>query len=143
MAVAGPHASTDASIVWRERLADHPTYAPTLSASYPSAGQEVAAISDWAAALAAQPCVAWSVSATLAGQLIDTVDCQRERVIERVWRSASGETAPEQRERSRPPLGERLAAIRARIVASGRPLLSWDELDAELADIRDQEPHAS
>ena len=35
--------------------------------------------------------------------------------------------------RPRTPLGERLWAIRQRIIASGEPLLSWEELERELA----------
>lgn len=33
-------------------------------------------------------------------------------------------------------LGRRLSAIRERIVASGAPLLAWDELDAEMDEMR-------
>ena len=38
--------------------------------------------------------------------------------------------------RPRTPLGERLWAIRQRIVASGEPLLSWEDLERELAERR-------
>lgn len=34
------------------------------------------------------------------------------------------------------PLGQKLREIRRRIVASGEPLLSWDELEKELAERR-------
>lgn len=34
--------------------------------------------------------------------------------------------------RARTPLGKKLLALRAKIVASGEPLLSWDEIDAEV-----------
>jgi hypothetical protein len=37
---------------------------------------------------------------------------------------------------ARTPLGRRLWEIRARIVASGIPLLSWDEIDQEVAERR-------
>lgn len=47
------------------------------------------------------------------------------------WRSTP---KPSERET---PLGRRLREIRARIVASGEPLLSsWDEVDRELGDRR-------
>ncbi len=36
----------------------------------------------------------------------------------------------------RTSLGERLAQIRERIVASGEPLLSWGEIERELAERR-------
>jgi hypothetical protein len=36
----------------------------------------------------------------------------------------------------RSPLGEKLVKIREEIVASGAPLLSWDELDQEIAEWR-------
>lgn len=36
----------------------------------------------------------------------------------------------------RTPLGQRLWNIRARIVASGEPLLTWDDIDRELAERR-------
>ena len=45
--------------------------------------------------------------------------------------------APKQR---RTPLGRRLDEIRARIVASGQPLLSWEDIDRELAELRGEEP---
>jgi len=34
----------------------------------------------------------------------------------------------------RTPLGQRLAQIRERIVASGEPLLSWPEIEREIAE---------
>ena len=40
------------------------------------------------------------------------------------------------RYRPRTELGRRLWNIRARIVASGRPLLSWDELEREVVERR-------
>ena len=45
--------------------------------------------------------------------------------------------APKQR---RTPLGRRLDQIRARIEASGPPLLSWEDIDRELAELRGEEP---
>lgn len=36
------------------------------------------------------------------------------------------------------PFGRRLLAQRAKIVASGIPLLTWDELDAEMAEMRNE-----
>lgn len=45
-------------------------------------------------------------------------------------------TASGQVYRPRTTLGQRLWDIRARIVASGNPLLSWDDLDRELAERR-------
>jgi hypothetical protein len=36
----------------------------------------------------------------------------------------------------RTPLGERLLRIRERIVASGEPLLSWAEIEREVAERR-------
>jgi hypothetical protein len=36
----------------------------------------------------------------------------------------------------RTPLGERLLRIRERIVASGEPLLSWAEVEGEVAERR-------
>ena len=38
--------------------------------------------------------------------------------------------------RPRTPLGQRLWNIRARIIASGEPLLTWDDIDRELAERR-------
>ena len=37
-------------------------------------------------------------------------------------------------------LGRRLQEIRARIVASGEPLLDWEDLDAELRERRGESP---
>lgn len=36
----------------------------------------------------------------------------------------------------RTPLGKKLLEIRQRIVASGRPLLDWEDLDREIAEQR-------
>jgi hypothetical protein len=41
------------------------------------------------------------------------------------------ETLPDYRPRT--PLGRRLWELRKRIVASGQPLLSWEDLDREVA----------
>jgi len=43
------------------------------------------------------------------------------------------ETVPAQ---PRTPLGKQLSRIRDRIVASGEPLLSWSEIEEEIADRR-------
>jgi hypothetical protein len=40
--------------------------------------------------------------------------------------------------RPRTPLGRRLWELRKRIVASGQPLLSWEDLDREVAARRGQ-----
>ena len=36
--------------------------------------------------------------------------------------------------RTKTPLGKRLSEIRSRIVASGKPLLDWDDIERELSD---------
>jgi chorismate-pyruvate lyase len=41
-----------------------------------------------------------------------------------------------QARQAKTPLGRRLWEIRARIVASGAPLLSWDEIDREIEERR-------
>jgi hypothetical protein len=38
--------------------------------------------------------------------------------------------------RPRTSLGQRLWSIRARLIASGEPLLTWDDIDRELAERR-------
>jgi hypothetical protein len=73
------------------------------------------------------------VSTTAAGRFIDTSDLGRLLSQLTLWHITPS-PAP-----ARTELGARLAAIRARIIASGTPLLSWDELDAELANMRDAE----
>ena len=45
------------------------------------------------------------------------------------WREAPGSP-------SRTPLGQRLREIRAQIVASGTPLLTWEEVQREIDDRR-------
>jgi hypothetical protein len=40
-------------------------------------------------------------------------------------------------------LGERLAQIREKIVASGEPLLSWEEIEREFAERRGERDHQS
>jgi hypothetical protein len=40
-------------------------------------------------------------------------------------------------------LGERLAQIREKIVASGEPLLSWEEIEREVAERRGERDHQS
>lgn len=49
------------------------------------------------------------------------------------WREIPRSTTPKQR---RTPLGRRLEEIRKRVKASGQPLLSWEEIDRELAERR-------
>ena len=49
--------------------------------------------------------------------------------------SANG-SKPETDEEAISPLGRRLREIRARIVASGVPLLNWEELEREIAERR-------
>lgn len=44
----------------------------------------------------------------------------------------------EQEYHPRTPLGQRLWHLRERIVASGEPLLDWDDLDREIAERRGQ-----
>lgn len=40
-------------------------------------------------------------------------------------------------------LGQRLRNIRARIVASGEPLLTWDDIDREVAERRGERKKSS
>jgi len=40
-------------------------------------------------------------------------------------------------------LGERLLRIREKIIASGEPLLSWEEIEREVADRRGEAEHRS
>ncbi len=49
--------------------------------------------------------------------------------------SANG-SEPETNQEAISPLGRRLREIRARIVASGVPLLNWEELEREIAERR-------
>jgi hypothetical protein len=42
---------------------------------------------------------------------------------------------------ARTPLGRRLAELRARIVASGEPLLDWSQLEREIAERRGELDH--
>jgi len=49
------------------------------------------------------------------------------------WHETSRSTKPKQR---RTPLGRRLDEIRERVKASGQPLLSWEDIDWELAERR-------
>ena len=55
-----------------------------------------------------------------------------EQTTER-WHETPNATVPQQR---RTPLGRRLDEIRARIKASDQPLLSWEDIDRELAERR-------
>jgi hypothetical protein len=73
------------------------------------------------------------LSVSLPGQSIEREARLFEEVIER-WRGTQpSQEAPKQR---RTPLGRRLDEIRARIKASGQPLLSWEDIDRELAERR-------
>ena len=44
------------------------------------------------------------------------------------------ELLPEEEFKPRTPLGRRLWELRKRIVASGQPLLDWDDLEREIAE---------
>jgi len=53
--------------------------------------------------------------------------------------TANGETMVSQTEsqfKCRTPLGQRLWEIRSRLVASGEPLLGWEEIEQEVAERR-------
>lgn len=53
--------------------------------------------------------------------------------------TANGETSviqPESSRKFRTPLGRRLWEIRSRIVASGEPLLGWEEIEREVSERR-------
>jgi len=43
---------------------------------------------------------------------------------------------PEEEFKPRTPLGRRLWELRKRIIASGQPLLDWDDLEREIAERR-------
>lgn len=44
-------------------------------------------------------------------------------------------TSPTERT-ARTPFGKKLLEIRKRVIASGRPLLDWEDIDREIADQR-------
>jgi hypothetical protein len=48
----------------------------------------------------------------------------------------SDKTAANARETARTPLGAQLDQIRQRIVASGEPLLSWEDIEREITERR-------
>jgi hypothetical protein len=50
--------------------------------------------------------------------------------------TSRNETGPGAQERARTFLGEQLLNIRRKIVASGEPLLSWEDLAREIAERR-------
>jgi len=52
------------------------------------------------------------------------------------WSGEEVAHALAQAQQAKTPLGRRLWEIRARIVTSGVPLLSWDEIDREVEDRR-------
>lgn len=72
-----------------------------------------------------------SVSAP--GRSIEREARLSEEAAER-WRST--QHLPKASKQRRTPLGRRLDEIRARIKASGQPLLSWEDIDQELAERR-------
>lgn len=72
-----------------------------------------------------------SISTSLPGRSIELDARLLEETLER-WR----ETPQLETPRRHTNLGRRLSEIRDRIKASGQPLLSWEEIDRELADRR-------
>jgi hypothetical protein len=50
---------------------------------------------------------------------------------------------PTRLEAARTPLGEQLLRIRERILASGEPLLSWEEIEREVAERRGESEQQS
>jgi hypothetical protein len=72
------------------------------------------------------------VSVSSSGQNIESDARQFQKAVER-WREISRPVASKPR---RTLLGQRLDKIRERIKASGQPLLSWKEIDRELAERR-------
>lgn len=72
------------------------------------------------------------ISVSPSGQSIEFDARLFQKATER-WRRIPRPTASKQR---RTPLGRRLDEIRERIKASGQPLLSWEEIDQELAERR-------
>lgn len=72
------------------------------------------------------------ISVSPSGRSIEFDASLFEKAAER-WRKIPRSTIPKQR---RTPLGRRLDEIRERIKASGQPLLSWEEIDRELAERR-------
>ncbi len=59
-------------------------------------------------------------------------DARRSILTVQLWRSVPKKPASGRRT----PLGRRLDELRERIKASGEPLLSWEQLDRELAERR-------
>lgn len=72
------------------------------------------------------------ISVSLPGRNIE-FDARLFRETAERWRETSRPITPKQR---RTPLGRRLDKIRERIKASHQPLLSWEEIDRELAERR-------
>ncbi len=72
------------------------------------------------------------ISVSSSGRSIELDAKQFEEATER-WHETPRPTKPRQR---RTPLGYRLDEIRKRIKASGQPLLSWEDIDRELAERR-------
>lgn len=91
-------------------------------------GQEITRIVPDPLSWAAAP-----ISVSKPGQTIDA-DARFLKEATEQWRKIPHTETSKQR---RTPLGRRLAEIRKRIEASGRPLLaSWEEIDREMADRR-------
>lgn len=72
------------------------------------------------------------ISISQSGRTIELDARLFEQTTER-WHETPRPTAPQQR---RTPLGRRLDEIRKRIKDSGQPLLSWEDIDRELAERR-------
>ncbi len=74
-----------------------------------------------------------SISVSPSGRSIELDARMFEEANERWRRTQRSTKAPKRR---RTPLGRRLDEIRARIKESGVPLLSWEDIDRELAEQR-------
>lgn len=72
------------------------------------------------------------ISVSSPGQSIELDARLFQKATER-WRETPRPTTPKQR---RTRLGQRLDKVRERVKASGQPLLSWEEIDQELAERR-------
>jgi len=72
------------------------------------------------------------ISISSSGRTIELDERLFEKATE-LWHEIPRSTKPKQR---RTPLGRRLDEIRERIKTSGQPLLSWEDIDRELAERR-------
>ncbi len=72
------------------------------------------------------------ISVSPSGRSIE-LDARLYREAAERWREVPRPVVPKQR---RTPLGRRLDEIRQRIKARGEPLLSWEQIDQELAERR-------